>query len=69
MRKRKTWRKRAVAALMEIVTFPAGAPGREAVKAEAIKAQEKLAQWYRPSRADQVLSSIRKRAVEVFKAL
>ena len=67
LRKRREWRMRAAVALREFVTWPTGKPGREACEREAIKAQNKVAEWYRPDRAELVLNTIRRRALAAFR--
>ena len=67
LRKRRDWRRRAAAALHEFVTWTTGKPGREACEIEAIKAQDKVAKWYRPGRAELVLNTLHRRALAAFR--
>lgn len=69
LRKRRDWRKRALAATVSASTWPAGKPGLEAVKTEAIKSQQKVRDWYREGgRSDVALSAIYRRALLAFQA-
>lgn len=68
LRKRRDWRKRALAATVSASSWPSGKPGLEDVKTEAIKSQQKVRDWYRGGRAELVLSAIYRRALAAFRA-
>jgi len=67
IRKRKEWRKRALAAAVQLTTWPTGEPGREAVETEMILSLNKVNAWFREPRARLVVSVIQRRAVSAFR--
>ena len=67
MKKRREWRRRAIEAAACLVTWPTGKPGREKVEAEVNKTINKVREWFREPRSNQVISAVQRRAINTFR--
>lgn len=69
MLRRSMWRKRALAAALQLVRCPVGAPEREAHEAETHKAINKVRELFRSQRAEIVINAIQRRAIAEFRRI
>jgi hypothetical protein len=63
MRKRKMWRKRAIAAAFALVDHPTGAPGRDEKQMEISKCLRKINEWFGGQRARHVVLVVQRRVL------
>lgn len=67
MLRRRMWRRRAVAATVQLLTWQTGAPGRTEVEEEVIKSLRKVREWFREPRATAVVMAIQRRAIAAYR--
>lgn len=67
MKARKTWRRRAVEAVLKVCTWKTGETGREDAQREAIKCMGKISEWFRTPSAALVMRAIQRRGVAAYR--
>lgn len=67
MLRRRMWRQKAVAAMVRLMTWQTGAPGKDEIEKEVIKSLQKVRQWFRDPQKTRVVMAIERRAVAAFR--